>query len=256
MKVAAMQASLEREDKAATVSVLFASSNHLGESITASTSTMRTGNVIGIKRPESNDLDMICGATDAARQRITTAGDQLSFASRQRRLALLDQRQRQAARVTLSECDKTQALQNMLRIYENEKSISQIGKVNGRRSTLADPGAMVSATTAKNMDRFVTVVDTTDTVQLQSFSGRKEPMLCLGSVFQQVISEATDGSLSVNVYKNYLLSDESDIDIMSTDDLVIWLNTQRIQAIRATMKYKRSKQMSLTFTLLSPRRTR
>ena len=94
-------------------------------------------------------------------------------------------------------------------------------KVNGRRTTLADPGAMVSATTAKNIDRFVTVVDTTDTVQLHSFSGRHESLLCLGSVLQQVISEATDGSLAVNVYKNYLLNDDSDIDIMSTDDLVI-----------------------------------
>jgi hypothetical protein len=133
MKVAAMKASLDREDKAPTVSVLFASSKHLDESISssASSSTIRTGNVSGIKQPESSDLDMICGATDTARQRITTAGDQLSSASRQRRLALLDQRDRQAARVTLSESDKTKALQSMLqvRIYDKETSISQIGKV-------------------------------------------------------------------------------------------------------------------------------
>lgn len=220
-KVAAMTASLDREDKAPRITVLFASSKHLDESITESSRTMHTEDVPDIKQPKSNDLDRICGATDTARQRIMNAGDQLSAASRQRRLALLDQRQRQAARVPLTECDKTQALQNMLRIRENEQSIGRVGTVNGRRATLADPGAMVSATTAKDMDRFVTVIDTTDTVQLQSFSGRHESLLCLGSVLKQIISEATDGSLSVNVFKNYVLNDDSEIDIMSTDDLVV-----------------------------------
>jgi len=107
----------------------------------------------------------------------------------------------------------------MLRIRENEQSIGRVGTVNGRRATLADPGAMVSATTAKDMDRFVTVIDTTDTVQLHSFSGRHESLLCLGSVLKQIISEATDGSLSVNVFKNYVLNDDSEIEIMATDDL-------------------------------------
>ena len=33
--------------------------------------------------------------------------------------------------------------------------------------------------------------------------------------------------MSVNVYKTYLLSDDSDIDIMSTDDLVITQGSSR-----------------------------
>jgi hypothetical protein len=81
---------------------------------------------------------------------------------------------------------------------------------------------MISATTAKNIDRCITTIDPTDTVNLHSFSGRREPVLCIGSTTQQIISEATDGSLSVNVFKAYMLhSDGGDIDIMATDDLVI-----------------------------------
>ena len=60
-------------------------------------------------RQESNDFEMVLRATDVARQQITAAGGQLSSASRQRRLAPLDQRDAQE-KVTISDLSKTKAL--------------------------------------------------------------------------------------------------------------------------------------------------
>jgi hypothetical protein len=222
VRVAAMQASLDRQGEASTMSVMFSSSEHFDDSTSASSGTTRTGNDNGTNQLMFEDLDVIRKATDVARQQIAAAGDQLSSASRQRRLALLDQKERQAARVKLSEEDRTKALQSMLRIYEDDPSICNLGKINGRRAKLADPGAMVSATSTRNIDRFITPVDPNDTVRLHSFSGRREPMLCIGSSTEQMITVAIDGSLSMNVFKTYLLhGDTEDIDIMCTDDLVI-----------------------------------
>jgi hypothetical protein len=70
--------------------------------------------------------------------------------------------------------------------------------------------------------RFVTPIDTTDTVKLHSFAGTRETVLCLGSTYEQIVSKAKDDSLAVNVFKTYVLFSEStDINIMATDDQVI-----------------------------------
>ena len=117
MKVAAMQASLDHQSEAP-MSVLIVSSEHFDDFTSASSGAQCTNNDNGRNPSASKDLDMTRSDTDAARQQISAAGDQLSSTSRRRRLALLDQRDRHDARVTLSESDKTKALQSMLRIND------------------------------------------------------------------------------------------------------------------------------------------
>ena len=142
------------------------------------------------------------------------AGDQLSSASRQRRLALISQRERHAARVSVSAEDKTQALQSMLRIQDDDLRVNHVGKIDGQFATLADPGAMVSATSDRSVHRFITPIDPTDTVKLHSFAGTKESvLLCLGSTYEQIIAKATDDSLALYVFKTYVLyTDSQDIE--------------------------------------------
>ena len=118
--------------------------------------------------------------------------------------------------------DKTQALQSMLRIQDDDRRVNHVGKIDGRFATLADPGAMVSATSDRSVHRFITPIDHTDTVKLHSFAGTKESVLCLGSTYEQIIAKATDDSLAPYVFKTYVLfTDSQDTKIMSTDDQVI-----------------------------------
>jgi len=216
-----MHASLDRDDGTPTMSVIFQSNEQFDGSTSISSESANTGSTPTVSRAYEN-ISITRALVTVKRQEIEAAGGQLSDASRQRRLALLAQRERQAARVSMSEEDKTQALQSMLRIQDDDPRVNHVGKIDGSFAILADPGAMVSATSDRNVHRFVTPIDTTDTVKLHSFAGTKENMLCLGSTYEQIISKATDDSLTVNVFKTYVLfTDSTDINIMSTDDQVI-----------------------------------
>jgi hypothetical protein len=99
----------------------------------------------------------------------------------------------------MSDEDKTKALQSMLRIQDDDPRVNHVGKIDGSFATLADPGAMVSATSDRNVHRFITPIDTSDTVKLHSFAGTRESMLCLGSTYEQIISKAIDDFLQSGI---------------------------------------------------------
>jgi len=220
-KLAAVHASLERDDGLPTVSVVLQSNEQLDGSPLLSSNSENIGRHPTVFS-EYENISITRTIATVKRQQIEAAGDEISPASRQRRLALLAQREGHASRVSMSAEDKTKALQSMLRIQDDDPRVNHVGKINGSFATLADPGAMVSATSDRNVHRFITPIDTSDTVKLHSFAGTRESMLCLGSTHEQIISEAVDGSLALNVFKTYVLfTDSTDINIMSTDDLVI-----------------------------------
>jgi hypothetical protein len=220
-KLAAVHVSLEREGGPHTMSVVLQSSEHFDGSSSISSNSASTGNILAVSR-EYGNFGLTRTAAIWQRQQIIDAGDQLSSESRQRRLALIAQREKHAARVSMSAEDKTKALQSMLRIHDDDLRVNHVGKIDGRFATLADPGAMVSATSDRSVHRFITPIDPTDTVKLHSFAGTKESVLCLGSTYEQIISKVMDDSLALTVFNTYVLfTDSPDINIMSTDDQVI-----------------------------------
>jgi len=65
----------------------------------------------------------------------------------------------------------------------------------------------------------ITVIDPSDRVDLKSFSGNREQLLCLGSSTKQKICETTTGALTCFVWKEYLLKTSTSINIMSIHEL-------------------------------------
>ena len=209
-KLAVVHATLERDEGPTTVSAVLQSSEQFDGSTSISSNSASAGIIYAVSRDYEN-FGLTRTAAISKRQQIMAAGDQLSSASRQRRLALISQRERHAARVSMSAEDKTQALQSMLRIQDDDLRVNHVGKIDGQFATLADPGAMVSATSDRSVHRFITPIDSTDTVKLHSFAGTKESVLCLGSTYEQleIIAKATDDSLALCVFQTYVLFTDS-----------------------------------------------
>jgi hypothetical protein len=95
-KLAAVHASLEREDGPHTVSVVFQSSEHFDGSTSISSNSASTGNILTVSSDHEN-VSLTRTIAILKRQQIMEAGDQLTPESRQRRLALISQRERRAA---------------------------------------------------------------------------------------------------------------------------------------------------------------
>ncbi|NBO66576.1 MAG: hypothetical protein EBU88_17315, partial [Acidobacteria bacterium] len=77
----------------------------------------------------------------------------------------------------------------------------------------------MSASSDFDLEECITVIDPTDRVDLKSFSGNREQLLCLGSTTKQKISQTTTGALTVFVWKEYLLKTNTSINIMSIHEL-------------------------------------
>jgi hypothetical protein len=138
--------------------------------------------------------------------------------SRLRRQALLEQKAKRES-INIPEAAKRIALQNMLRVHGEGTSMHNISKINGRPATLVDPGAQVSASSDFDAEECITVIDPSDRVDLKSFSGNREQLLCLGSTTKQKISQTTTGALTVFVWKEYILKTNTSINIMSIHEL-------------------------------------
>jgi hypothetical protein len=138
--------------------------------------------------------------------------------SRLRRQALLEQKAKRES-IDIPAAAKSIALQNMLRVHGEGTSMHHISKINGRPATLVDPGAQVSASSDFDLEECITVIDPTDRVDLKSFSGNREQLLCLGSTTKQKISQTTTGALTVFVWKEYILKTNTSINIMSIHEL-------------------------------------
>ena len=110
-KLAVVHATLERDEGPTTVSVVLQSSEHFDGSTSISSNSASAGTSPTVSSYYEN-FGLTRTAAISKRQQIMAAGDQLSSASRQRRLALISQRERHAARVSMSAEDKTQALQS------------------------------------------------------------------------------------------------------------------------------------------------
>jgi hypothetical protein len=107
----------------------------------------------------------------------------------------------------------------MLRVHAEGASIHHITKINGCPATLVDPGAQVSASSDFDLEECITVIDPTDRVDLKSFSGNREQLLCLGSTTKQKICQTTTGALTAFVWKEYILKTNTSINIMSIHEL-------------------------------------
>ena len=216
-KVAAMEAEIEGGNSTSRISVVFTSLEHTGQSTPAFLGRERISELPAFDIPEcsktssSQVLKMTAPETDPG-------WDQLSDVSRLRRRALLEQKLKRDS-IDIPTADKCTALQNMLRVHDNSAGIHHISKIDGCQVTLVDPGAQVSATSEFNMDQCITVIDTNDRVDLQSFTGNREQLLCLGSTLRQIISQTTSGALTVFIFKDYILKGKTSIDIMSIHEL-------------------------------------
>ncbi len=96
----------------------------------------------------------------------------------------------------------------MLRVHAEGASIHHITKINGCPAALVDPGAQVSASSDFDLEERTTVIDPTDRVDLRSFSGNREQLLCLGSTTKQKISQTTTGALTVFCLEGIYPQDE------------------------------------------------
>ena len=152
------------------------------------------------------------------RPQTDAAWDRISPESRLRRKILLEQKAKRES-INIPTADRSIALQNMLRVHAEGASIHHITKINGCPATLVDPGAQVSASSDFDLEECITVIDPTDRVDLKSFSGNREQLLCLGSTTKQKISQTTTGALTVFVWKEYLLKTNTSINIMSIHEL-------------------------------------
>ena len=142
-KLAVVHAKPESDEGTATVSAVLQSSEQFDGSTSISSNSASTGTIHTVSHDYEN-FGLTRTAAISQRQQIMAAGDQLSSASRQRRLALISQRERHAARVSMSAEDKTQALQSMLRIQDDDRRVNHVGKIDGQFATLADPGVVQS----------------------------------------------------------------------------------------------------------------
>ena len=212
-----MEAEFEGGNSTSRISVVFTSLEHTRQSTPAFLGRERISELPAFDIPEcsktssSQVLKMTAPETDPG-------WDQLSDVSRLRRRALLEQKLKRD-RIDIPTADKCTALQNMLRVHDNSAGIHHISKIDGCQVTLVDPGAQVSATSEFNMDQCITVIDTDDRVDLQSFTGNREQLLCLGSTLRQIISQTTSGALTVFIFKDYILKGKTSIDIMSIHEL-------------------------------------
>jgi hypothetical protein len=148
----------------------------------------------------------------------TAAWDRLPAESRLRRQALLEQKAKRES-INILAADKSIALQNMLRVHGEGASVHHISKINGCPATLVDPGAQVSASSDFDLEECITVIDPSDRVDLKSFSGNREQLLCLGSTTKQKICQTTAGALTCFVWKSYILKTNTSINIMSIHEL-------------------------------------
>jgi hypothetical protein len=103
-------------------------------------------------------------------------------ASRLRRQALREQKAKRD-NISISAADKSTALQNMLRVHNDQARIHHISQIDGCPATLVDPGAQVSASTDFNVEECITVIDTTDRLKLKSFSGNQERQMSISSLY-------------------------------------------------------------------------
>ena len=217
-KIAAMQAEIDREDSASRISVVFASNEQFGQSTSESAGDERSLEPLAIGIRQCDNI----GSTQVSHMPAPepdVAWNQLSLASRIRRRALKEQQAKRDS-IDLPDDIVRTALQNMLRIHDERASINHVARIEGSPATLVDPGAMVSATSTFDLTQFITVIDTNDRVDLQSFSGNREQQLvCLGSALKQIIAVTTGGALTVFVYKVYIMKTNTNIDIMSTHEL-------------------------------------
>ena len=216
-KIAAMQAEIDREDSASRISVVFASNEQFGQSTSESAGDERSLEPLAIGIRQCDNI----GSTQVSHMPAPepdVAWNQLSLASRIRRRALKEQQAKRDS-IDLPDDIVRTALQNMLRIHDERASINHVARIEGSPATLVDPGAMVSATSTFDLTQFITVIDTNDRVDLQSFSGNRERQLvCLGSALKQIIAVTTSGALTVFVYKVYIIKTNTNIDIMSTHE--------------------------------------
>jgi hypothetical protein len=148
----------------------------------------------------------------------TAAWDRLPAESRLRRQALLEQKAKRES-INILAADKSIALQNMLRVHGEGAGVHHISKINGCPATLVDPGAQVSASSDFDLEECITVIDPSDRVDLKSFSGNREQLLCLGSTTKQKICQTTAGALTCFVWKSYILKTNTSINIMSIHEL-------------------------------------
>ena len=135
-KLAAVHASLERDDGLTTVSVVLQSNEQLDGSPLLSSNSESTGRPLTVFS-EYENISITRTIATVKRQQIEAAGDEISPASRQRRLALLTQRERHASRVSMSAEDKTKALQSMLRIQDDDPRVNHVGKIDGSFAQLS-----------------------------------------------------------------------------------------------------------------------
>ena len=217
-KIAVMQAEIDREDSASRISVVFASNEQFGQSTSESAGDERSREPLAIGVRQCDNI----GSTQVSHMPAPepdVAWNQLSLASRIRRRALKEQQAKRDS-IDLPDDIVRTALQNMIRIHDERASINHVARIEGSPATLVDPGAMVSATSTFDLTQFITVIDTNDRVDLQSFSGSRERQLvCLGSALKQIIAVTTGGALTVFVYKVYIMKTNTNIDIMSTHEL-------------------------------------
>jgi hypothetical protein len=73
------------------------------------------------------------------------------------------------------------------------------------------PAVKVSASSDFNQEQFISAIDPNDRVDLQSLSGHRERLMCLGLATKQVIAVTTSGALTVFVYKAYVLRTDTSI---------------------------------------------
>ena len=175
-KIAAMQAEIDREDSASRISVVFASNEQFGQSTSESAGDARSREPLAIGVRQCDNI----GSTQVSHMPAPepdVAWNQLSLASRIRRRALKEQQAKRDSIALPDDIVRT-ALQNMLRIHDERASINHVARIEGSPATLVDPGAMVSATSTFDLTQFITVIDTNDRVDLQSFSGNREHKDC------------------------------------------------------------------------------
>jgi hypothetical protein len=213
-----MQAELDNEDSMPRMSVVIASGVHFDQSYSELLDTEQHSFPPAVSHE--------CGAISSAQGSNTSmsesdvAWNSISPASRLRRQALREQKAKRDS-INISAADKSTALQNMLRVHEDQASIHHITQINGCPATLVDPEAQVSASTDFNLEECITVIDTTDRLKLKSFSGNQERLLCLGSTTKQKICLTTTGALTVYIWKNYVFKAGVHFDIMSINELEV-----------------------------------
>ncbi len=180
---------LSHESRLRQQTIVVQSSEHLDGSTSISSNSASTGNILAVSR-EYENFGLPRTAAIQQRQQIIDADDKISSESRLRRLALREQKAKRDS-INMPAADKSIALQHMLRVHDDRASIHHITKIDGRPAALVDPGAQVSASSDFDLEQCITVIDPTDRVDLKSFSGNRERLLCLGSTTKQKICLTT-----------------------------------------------------------------